>query len=111
MPCGEIDDISSLAEKHWARPVFDDDVLPLRIAPLAQCLPKGVAIACCSAESRAPVARNRTIGIDACCARAASGKAVAAPPSSVMNSRRFRSPRRRGRAKSAAPRGESALAF
>ena len=37
-----------------------------------------------------------------CCARAASGHAAAAPPSSVMNSRRFilaliRSPRRRGR--------------
>ena len=34
-----------------------------------------------------------------CCARAASGQAAAAPPTSVMNSRRFiRSPRRRGRA-------------
>ena len=34
-----------------------------------------------------------------CCARAASGHAAAAPPSSVMNSRRLiRSPRRRGRA-------------
>src|SRR5262249_4884421 len=38
-----------------------------------------------------------------CCARAASGQAAAAPPSSDMNVRRFiRSPRRRGRAKSAA---------
>ena len=37
-------------------------------------------------------------GIAGCCARAASGHA-AAPPSNVMNSRRFtRSPRRRGRA-------------
>jgi hypothetical protein len=34
-----------------------------------------------------------------CCALAASGHATAAPPSSVMNARRFiRSPRRRGRA-------------
>src|SRR5262249_11740855 len=34
-----------------------------------------------------------------CCARTATGHPAAAPPSSVMNSRRFiRSPRRRGRA-------------
>src|SRR5262249_2064698 len=34
-----------------------------------------------------------------CCARAASGHVAAAPPSSVMNARRFtRSPRRQGRA-------------
>ena len=40
-----------------------------------------------------------------CCARAATGHIAAAPPSSVMNSRRFiRSPRRRARAASAAPR-------
>ena len=40
--------------------------------------------------------RNPTTG-RGCCARAVSGHA-AAPPSSVMNSRRFiRSPRRRGR--------------
>src|SRR5262249_25411695 len=37
--------------------------------------------------------------IPACCARAASGHAAAAPPSAKMNVRRFiRSPRRRGRA-------------
>src|SRR5262249_23129950 len=43
---------------------------------------------------------NATTGIAGCCARA--GHATAAPPSSVMNSRRFiRSPRRRGRAGSA----------
>ena len=45
--------------------------------------------------------RNPITGIAGCCARAASGHAAAAPPSSVMNSRRFiRSPRRRGRAAS-----------
>jgi hypothetical protein len=33
----------------------------------------------------------RTAGIAGCCARAASGQAALAPPSSVMNSRRFRS--------------------
>ena len=45
---------------------------------------------------------RRNTGITGCCARAASGHA-AAPPSSVMNSRRLtRSPRRRGQAASAA---------
>ena len=44
-------------------------------------------------------ARNPTTGIAGCCARAASGHAAAAPPSSVMNSRRFiRSPRQRWQA-------------
>jgi hypothetical protein len=33
--------------------------------------------------------RNPTTGIVGCCARAASGHAAAAPPKSVMNSRRF----------------------
>ena len=43
-----------------------------------------------------PICRMRC----GCCARAARGHAAAAPPSSVMNSRRriIRSPRRRGRA-------------
>ena len=46
--------------------------------------------------------RMRRICSPTCCARAASGQAHAAPPSSVMNSRRFtvaviRSPRRRAR--------------
>ncbi len=47
-----------------------------------------------------PAPKNPMVGsLPACCARAASGHATAAPPSSVMNSRRFitRSPRRRGR--------------
>ena len=41
--------------------------------------------------------RNPTSGIAGCCARAASGHAIAAPPTSVMKSRRWiiRSPRRR----------------
>ena len=34
--------------------------------------------------------RNPTTGIAPCCARAASGHAAAAPPSTVMNSRRLR---------------------
>ena len=45
-----------------------------------------------------------------CCARAARGHAAAAPPSSVMNARRFtRSPRRRGRAQSGECRGQARL--
>ena len=43
-----------------------------------------------------------------CCARAASGHTAAAPPSSVMNSRRLiRSPRRRAVADRTAPRGQA----
>jgi hypothetical protein len=42
------------------------------------------------------LSRNPITGIADCCARAVGGHAAAAPPSSVMNSRRFtRSPRRR----------------
>ena len=42
---------------------------------------------------------ERTNAMPRCWVRAASGHVAAAPPSSVMNSRRFtRSPRRRGRA-------------
>ena len=54
-----------------------------------------------------PLLRNPITGIVGCCARAASGHA-AAPPSSVMNSRRLiRSPRRRGRATIVVPRGRA----
>src|SRR5262249_28968742 len=35
-----------------------------------------------------PEERRATTGLEACCARAASGHAIAAPPSAVMNSRR-----------------------
>ena len=38
-----------------------------------------------------PGATNPTIGIAGCCARAASGHAVATPPRSVKNSRRLMS--------------------
>jgi hypothetical protein len=49
--------------------------------------------------------RYQMIGIG-CCPRAASGHAAAAPPSSVMNSRRLiRSPRRRAAGDAMAPRG------
>jgi hypothetical protein len=36
-----------------------------------------------------PLWRNPTIGMAACCARAARGRTAATPPSSVMKSRRF----------------------
>jgi hypothetical protein len=45
------------------------------------------AAAICAYSQDDPPLRNPIIGIAACCARAASGQAVAAPPSSVMNSR------------------------
>ena len=58
--------------------------------------------------SRDAIARKPITGIVGCCARAASGHAAAAPPSSVMNLRLFiRSPRRRWRAAAAALRGRA----
>jgi hypothetical protein len=42
--------------------------------------------------SNEPSGKIRSLGID-CCARAATGHATAAPPSSVMNSRRLMSNR------------------
>jgi hypothetical protein len=61
---------------------------------------------CFTSDARDSPLSHPTTGIAACCARAVSGHA-AAPPSSVMKSRRLliRSPRRRGRAASAALRG------
>jgi len=54
------------------------------------------------------VVRSPITGSAACCPRAASGHAVAAPLSSVMNSRRvIRSPRRRGRVATAEFRGRA----
>jgi hypothetical protein len=52
------------------------------------------------------------ITLPGCCARTASGHAAAAPPSSVMNARRFiaaiiRSPRRRARATGPAPQDQA----
>ena len=83
---------------------------PSTIAALLQALPE-----CFDAGARSRsgdrLLRKPITGIAGCCARAASGHAAAAPPSSVMNSRRFiRSPRRRGRAASAGLSRPSALA-
>ena len=67
--------------------VLDDDVLALDISGLLQSL--------CEMRARrsafvsdAVLRRNPITGIAGCCARAAIGHAAAAPPSSVMNSRR-----------------------
>ena len=66
--------------------IYDGDVFALDIARLLQ---PGEMRACASASVRAMCApRNPITGIAVCCARAASGHAAAAPPSSVMNSRR-----------------------
>ena len=76
--------------------ILDSDVLPLDKSGLVQALPE-----CANqvSEPAAAVERRKPItGITGCCARAVSGHAAAAPPSSVMNARRLiRSPRRRGR--------------
>ena len=78
----------------------------LNVAGFAQTLAKRAHSGPRVRSGDAPL-RNPITGIAGCCARAASGHA-AAPPSSVMNSRRFiRSPRRRGRAASAARRGRA----
>jgi hypothetical protein len=71
----------------WAHDWISDPTL----TPLFQALPG------------AP--RNPMVGtFPACCARAMSGHAAAAPPSSVMNSRRLtRSPRRRGQGAEVVP--------
>ena len=67
--------------------VFDRHVLALDIAGVLQALAK------CAQTVRDGSgdvgSRNPITGIAGCCARAASGHAAAAPPSSVMNSRRF----------------------
>jgi hypothetical protein len=52
----------------------------------------------CLADAAVVLRRNPITGIAGCCARAAIGHVAAAPPRSVMNSRRLtRSPRRRDR--------------
>ena len=90
--------------------VLDGDVAALDIARFGEALVK-------RGNTRRPPRSGNTSqhadhGIAGCCARAASGHAAAAPPSSVMNSRLFtRSPRRRGRARSAALSGRASLRF
>ena len=62
-------------------------------------MPWRKAVTRCGTSESDVLRKKPTNATAGCCARAASGHAAAAPPSSVMNSRRFiRSPRRRGRA-------------
>jgi hypothetical protein len=62
----------------------------------------GTLQASAEAKTLSDYSKNPITGIGTCCAPATSGHAAAAPPSSVMNSRRLtRSPRRRGLAASA----------
>ena len=80
-------------------PELNDNVLAFDVAEFTQARPQRLDPV---AEAEAgPKPRNPIRGTFAgCCARAATGHAAAAPPSSAMNSRRFtRSPRRRGRAR------------
>jgi hypothetical protein len=59
--------------------------------PQRSLLPSGPwrnAVTCCVESASHVLRRNPITGIAGCCARAASGHATAAAPSSVMNSRR-----------------------
>ena len=82
-------------------PVFNGYIAILDVASFAQPLLKpatGSASSSGEIEEMNPITGIRR------CATATTGHVAAAPPSSVMNSRRFiRSPRRRGREASAAP--------
>ena len=73
---------------------IDADTDPLLPAQLVERLPKGASGSFSEVPTSIATRRTRP----GCCARAVSGHAAAAPPSSVMNSRRStRSPRRRAR--------------
>jgi hypothetical protein len=64
-------------------PTFWPSVLPVSARPRRK------AWSTCSLDPGASGLRSPTTGIAGCCARAASGHAAAAPPSSVMNARRL----------------------
>ena len=66
--------------------ILDRDGAALDPAEFAQPLHEGADPMAVERGVLAP--RNPITGIAGCCARAASGHAAAAPPSSVMNSRR-----------------------
>jgi HNH endonuclease len=78
----------------------DPDIAPIRPAQCLKPFQKSRFV-CPSGLSARPISTPIRRIRSPCCARAASGHAVA-PPSNVMNARRFtRSPRQRGRAASA----------
>jgi len=66
--------------------ILDDDIAAFGVAGLGKAAVKSISIV--TLRLRGPASRNPITGKIGCCARAASGH-VAAPPSSVMNSRRF----------------------
>src|SRR6476469_4355902 len=89
--------------------IFDVDVLPLDVTKITQPLTEGVDFR--RGSGRAVMQEPIRGTFAGCCACAASGHAAAAPPSSVMNSRRLtRSPHPRGRAAMAEFSMPSALA-
>ena len=81
--------ISTIAPAASLRPaILDRDGATLDPAEFAQPLHKSCGPLALGRGVFAP--KNPMVGsLPACCARAASGHAAAAPPSSVMNSRRF----------------------
>ena len=68
--------------------ILDRHVLTLDIAGFLQALAERGHVSARIRSGDAPL-RNPITGIAGCCARAASGHAAAAPPSSVTNSRRL----------------------
>ena len=67
--------------------VLDRHVLAFEVTGFLEAFPERAAR---GAEASADAARrNPTTGIAGCCARAASGQETAAPPTTVMNSRRL----------------------
>ena len=68
--------------------IFDRDVAALDVAG-SRSGPGGTRPRACANCGGMLAMRNPITGIAGCCARAASGHAAAAPPSSVMNSRRL----------------------
>ena len=81
--------------------IFDDDIPAFDEAGFAQALTESLHVRRGNLSAEPPL-RNPITGSAGCCACAAIGRKIgeaAAPPSSVMNCRRFiRSPRRRWRA-------------
>src|SRR5450759_5144282 len=61
---------------------------PIRVTFCASFRPSRKAASICEYAPRNPPLKNPIVGNDGCCAHAESGHEAAAPPRSVMNSRR-----------------------
>jgi hypothetical protein len=68
---------------------IDPHVAPRAPAHLLQPLQNAACRVCPCGSSATPISSPIRLTLSGCCARAASGHAIAAPPNSVMNSRRF----------------------